>query len=154
MGEKNYTNEWAANSLQPPLSINRSPVGWHQWQFWQLGWQGWWLTRHLQPLDVSPRPCEEQNKPNFNLPFSSDIRFKCWKGGVLHLDPSALAWSPSRFPSCTSNSRANHTHPSSGRWCHNVDISWLLRSVAGSTMTVWSQRQTATQWPSSTIFFW
>lgn len=63
----NNANKTAANSLQPWLSMNRSPVAWHQWQFWQLGWQGWWLTRHLQPPDVSPRPCEQQNKPEFNL---------------------------------------------------------------------------------------
>lgn len=46
-----------------------SPVGPHQWQFWQLGWQSWWLTRHLQPPDVSPRPCENQNRSKFNLLF-------------------------------------------------------------------------------------
>lgn len=33
-----------------------SLVRFPQWQFWQLGWQGWLLTRHLQPPDVSPLP--------------------------------------------------------------------------------------------------
>lgn len=72
--------------------------------------------------------------------------FQVTNGGALPLVPTAPAWSPSRFPSCTSNSRANHNHPSSGRWCHNVDISWPLRSGAGSAAKVGSQ------WEP--IFFW
>lgn len=33
-----------------------------QWQFWQLGWQGWLLTRHLHPPVMSPLPCKKEKK--------------------------------------------------------------------------------------------
>lgn len=85
---------------------------------------------------------------NLNMNTDPTLRksifyFTC-KSVFLHLVPSELVWWPSRFRSCTSNSRSNRSHLSSGRWCHSVDISWPPHSVTGSVSTYRVQREVAT----------
>ncbi len=119
------------------LQLQKSPLAWWpQWQFWQLGWQGWLLTRHLQPPEMSPRPCKIQPKKKSNKQLRH-MRKLFWKPTLftqmfLHLGPSELVWWPSRFLSCTSNSRSNHSHLFSGQRCHTGDTSWPPHSVACS----------------------
>lgn len=108
------------------------------------------MCRHCPVKYNKARSYMHSSNTQTNLNMNTDptlrksiFYFTC-KSVFLHLVPSELVWWPSRFRSCTSNSRSNRSHLSSGRWCHSVDISWPPHSVTGSVSTYRVQREVAT----------